>query len=123
MMEAAAIAIILNEKNEVLLLKRMHPQKDFSGYWGFPGGALEGFEEPFDAAIRETKEETNLDIWHLKRVKKERNFLDVYTTRNFEGDIVLSFEHTDYVWASLEQLDNYKLIPGSKKLIEKALNL
>ena len=96
-MEQAAVVIIFNEQEEVLLLKRMLPQKDYSGYWGFPGGALVGFEESFEAAIRETKEETNLEVWNLRRVKRDRDFLDVYTTRTFEGDIVLSFEHTDYV--------------------------
>ena len=122
-MGPAAVVIIFNERDEVLLLKRMQPQRDFPGVWGFPGGALEGLEEPYETAIRETKEETNLDIWHLKRVKREQNFLDIYTTRNFEGNIALCFEHTDYAWVPIEQLDNYNLIPGSKELIEEAINL
>ena len=120
-MEAAAIAIIFNEDDEVLLLERMQPQRDFGGYWGFPGGSLEGFEESFDAAIRETKEETNLTIWCLRRVERVLNFLDVYTTREFEGDVVLDFEHTAHAWVPLDKLDEYKLIPGSKELIEKAI--
>ena len=44
-MGPSAIAIIFNERDEVLLLKRMQPQRDFPGYWGFPGGALDGLEE------------------------------------------------------------------------------
>ena len=53
----------------------MEPQLDWSGYWGFPGGRFNvGFEEPWDAAIRETKEETNLDVWELRRVRRERGF-------------------------------------------------
>ena len=122
-MERAAITIIFNDKDEVLILERMEPQRDWSGYWGFPGGALVGFEEPWDAAIRETKEETNLEVWQLRRVRRERDFLDVYTTRTFSGEINLSFEHIDYAWVSLKQLDNYKLIPGSKELIEEAIIL
>ena len=119
-MERAAITIIFNDKGEVLILERMEPQRDWSGYWGFPGGALAWSEEPWDAAIRETKEETNLDVWELRLVRRELNFLDVYTTRTFEGDINLSFEHINYAWVSLDELDNYKLIPGSKELIEEA---
>jgi len=129
-MRPAAIAIVFNEQNEVLLLKRAYPQTNSQSHWGFPGGNLEGFEEPFDAAIRKTKKETNLDIWHLKRVKREQYIVQVgellvhvYTTRHFENNIILSCEYADYVWVSLEQLDNYKLIPGSKELIEKAINL
>ena len=119
-MERAAITIIFNDKDEVLILERMEPQRDWSGYWGFPGGALVWGEEPWDAAIRETKEETNLDVWKLRRVRLEQGFLDVYTTKTFEGDIVLSYEHINYAWVSLDELDNYKLIPGSKELIEEA---
>ena len=122
-MEPAAIAIIFNDKDEVLILERMEPQRDWGGYWGLPGGTLAGFEEPWDAAIRETKEETNLEVWQLRRVRRERDFLDVYTTRTFSGEINLSFEHIDYAWVSLKQLDNYKLIPGSKELIEEAIIL
>ena len=109
-MERAAIVIIFNDKGEVLILERMEPQRDWSGYWGFPGGALVWSEEPWDAAIRETKEETNLNVWELRCVRRERGFLDVYTTRSFEGDIVLSYEHINYAWVSLSELDNYKLI-------------
>ena len=122
-MERAAIIIIFNNKDEVLILERMKPQREWAGYWGFPGGALEWLEEPWDAAIRETKEETTLDVWKLRRVRREHDFLDVYTTRTFEGDINLSFEHINCAWVSLDELDNYKLIPGSKELIEEAIKL
>ena len=48
-------AFILNEKKELLLLKRLSsPEK---GCWSIPGGKLEMFETLKDATIRETKEE------------------------------------------------------------------
>lgn len=53
-------AFILNENNELLLQKRAVPaEKD---HWCIPGGRLEMFEILKDAVIRETKEETDLDI-------------------------------------------------------------
>ena len=122
-MERAAIAIIFNDKGEVLILERMGPQRDYSGYWGFPGGAAHTNEPGYRAAIRETKEETNLNVHSLKYVRRERGFLDVFTSRDFDGNINLSFEHVNYVWVSLDKLDNYKLIPGSKVLIEEAIIL
>jgi len=36
------------------------------GTWCFPGGKLDKFESIEDCAIRETKEETNLDIYNIK---------------------------------------------------------
>lgn len=48
---------IFNEAGEVLLQRRGDTNK-----WGFPGGAIELGETPEMAAIRETKEETGLDV-------------------------------------------------------------
>lgn len=56
-LKAGVAVIILNEKNEVLLQKR----KDV-GLWGIPSGHIEIGETVSDAAIREVKEETNLDV-------------------------------------------------------------
>ena len=48
---------IFNEDGEVLLQRRGDSNK-----WGFPGGAIELGETPQQAAIREVKEETGLDV-------------------------------------------------------------
>ena len=119
----SAIAIIFNKDSEVLVLKRMEPQKDFSGLWGFPGGGLEDDETFDECAVRETKEETTLEISNLEYVGTDRGFVWVYTTRKYIGNVKLDFEHTDYAWVSIEDLPNYKTIPGSKKLIKEALKL
>ena len=53
-------ALILNDKNEVLLVRRAwHP---FQGYLDVPGGFLESGEHPHHGLIREIKEELNADI-------------------------------------------------------------
>ncbi|MFB4213276.1 NUDIX hydrolase [Shouchella sp. JSM 1781072] len=52
----SAATIILNEKNDILLIKG--PKRG----WEFPGGQVEEGESLTDAAIRETKEETGLDV-------------------------------------------------------------
>lgn len=48
---------VFDERGRVLLQKRGD-----SGNWGFPGGAIELGETPENAAIRELKEETGLDV-------------------------------------------------------------
>lgn len=51
--------VILNERNEVLLLKhRFHPRNP----WGLPGGWIERNECIDEAWRREVREETNLDV-------------------------------------------------------------
>lgn len=47
-----------------------------SGYWGFPKGHKEAEETPLEAASRELKEETNLD---LVRLLQEEPFREEYT--------------------------------------------
>jgi 8-oxo-dGTP diphosphatase len=51
---------ILNDKNQLLLLKRASAHG--SGSWCPPGGHIEFGESFFDCAKRETKEESDLDI-------------------------------------------------------------
>ena len=48
---------MFDESGRVLLQKRGDSNK-----WGFPGGAIELGETPEEAAIRELKEETGLDV-------------------------------------------------------------
>lgn len=56
-LRAGVAVIILNDKNQVLLQKRADV-----GLWGIPSGHVEIGETVADAAVREVKEETNLDV-------------------------------------------------------------
>ena len=54
--EKSCGAAVFNDKDEVLLVK--HNQ----GHWGMPKGHIEDNETEQETAIREVKEETNIDI-------------------------------------------------------------
>ncbi|MED4354970.1 NUDIX domain-containing protein [Schinkia azotoformans] len=69
-LKAGVAVIILNEENQVLLQKRADV-----GLWGIPSGHVEIGETVSEAAIREVKEETNLDI----KIKK---LIGVYSDPN-----------------------------------------
>lgn len=56
----SAATIVLNSKNEILLIKG--PQRG----WEMPGGQVEEGESLTAAAIRETKEESGIDVEILK---------------------------------------------------------
>lgn len=56
----SAATIVINELGEILLIKG--PRRG----WEIPGGQVEEGESLKDAAIRETKEETGMDIEVLK---------------------------------------------------------
>lgn len=52
----SAATIVINDKNEILLIKG--PMRG----WEMPGGVVELGESLKDGAIRETKEETGIDV-------------------------------------------------------------
>jgi ADP-ribose pyrophosphatase YjhB (NUDIX family) len=53
-----AVDIIIKYKNKIVLIKRKNPPFG----WALPGGFVEYNESLEKAAIREAKEETNLDV-------------------------------------------------------------
>ena len=55
-----SVGVFIIEDEKVLLAKRALPP--FKGYWDSVGGFIEEGESPQETAIRETKEETGLDI-------------------------------------------------------------
>lgn len=55
-----AVAVILVDSDRVLLVKRKLPPR--AGYWSLPAGFVEYDETIEQTALREIKEETNLDI-------------------------------------------------------------
>lgn len=57
---SAAVAVIINEKGEILIATRAHePAK---GTYDLPGGFVDMHETAEEAVIREVKEETKLDV-------------------------------------------------------------
>ncbi len=55
----AGVAIVVHRRR-ILLIERAIPP--YQGRWGFPGGFQEFGESLADTAVRETREETGLDI-------------------------------------------------------------
>jgi len=82
-MKLGAYAVIFDDDRRVLLCHR----RDFDA-WNLPGGGVEEGESPWDAAIREAREEVCLDIeiirltgLYWKPQKRDLVF-------NFEGRVV-----------------------------------
>lgn len=61
---ASAAALILNDMNELLLVRRAHnPHK---GMWHLPGGFIDAGETAEEALARECMEEVNLEVYQLQ---------------------------------------------------------
>ena len=110
-MKGSAVVILDDDSNMLLLLRsaksRWMPKK-----WGLPGGKVEAGEEPAETAIRETKEETSLNIQNLIYLKDFSNkAVDLFYTPVYDGDVQIDFEHDDYEWVSRAEVEQYDTTP------------
>ncbi len=119
---ADAIVVILNKRDEVLILKRPDTVDWAPDKWAYPGGKIEENETPLTAAIRETKEETTLDVRKLKIINLILdNPIAPYYTRHYTGNVQIDFEHTDWAWVARADIETYDLARGVLKLYEWVL--
>ena len=107
-------ATIYNTKtHKVLLLQR----NDGNNVWEIPGGKRENNEDIVDALKREVQEETGLIINEYKLVYVSpifenhpvlKPFLNIgYLCFVDDSDVIISNEHLDYKWLSVEDLSNH----------------
>lgn len=108
----SAIVVVVDALDRVLLLLRPTWIKWGAGQWAFPGGKLEVGETREDAAIRETKEETQLNVRDLKEVQISLDkSLTMFYTRDYTGVVKIDWEHDDFVWLTRDEIESYDLAP------------
>ena len=118
--------IIKNYSGEILIVKRHPKSRTDPEMWELPGGKVEKGEFFADALVREIKEETNLDVnigdfaeaiqndySHKRTVQIMMYLVDV------EGDVKISDEHTEFMWASLDEIRTLDISTSLKKVLEK----
>jgi 8-oxo-dGTP diphosphatase len=110
-------AAILDNAGCCLLLKRSSHARAYSGKWDFPGGKAEPNEKFDQALLRETREETGLEISLQSlagAVEFEINTIHVVCiimeAHVEPGDVHLSREHQDFTWVALQELPNTDLV-------------
>ena len=118
-------AIILNEKNKVLMMSRK--TDDFmGGIDELSSRNMEQGENIYDTLIREVKEETNLEVVSVKSYigsfdyisgsgKKARQYNFVLDVKNTEN-IILT-EHEEYNWLTIEEIRKSSKITEEVKYI------
>jgi 8-oxo-dGTP pyrophosphatase MutT (NUDIX family) len=104
-----------------------------SGHWDLPKGHLEAGETPQDAAVRETKEETGLEVtldnnfehalsYHFKdrNGKLIEKSVIFFTAQSKKTHVTLSREHIDYVWLTYEDALKQLTYQNAKQLLTLA---
>lgn len=108
-------AIVLNKKNEVLLLKKNDRQKLWGGKWMQPWGTLEFGEDPEMTLVRELKEEldinvTSFEVFGIKKMLIDWvHWMGIYYLVGVENEHYKNKEpekHEEVARISQEQLPN-----------------
>lgn len=98
--------ILLGCRTEYVNGKRI----PFGGYWSIFGGSCGDKENPMVCALRELKEETQIDIafhniLYSRSIPNEDNIFNVYFAElDYQPDVNLNEEHTEYGWFSIDDL-------------------
>jgi 8-oxo-dGTP pyrophosphatase MutT (NUDIX family) len=122
MKKDGAIVVLLNEKNETLILLRPDAAHWSPNTWGYPGGRIEPGETPMAAAIRETLEETQLEVKGLQEINLNLDTaVYAYYTRDYTGTVTIDYEHDDWAWVSRADIESYPLAPQVLQTFEWVL--
>ena len=126
--ESVSTCIIIRKNNdtiEVLLVKRA--SKPNKNKWCLPGGHIETEEKPLDTAIREIKEETNINLnknnlFLVDEISSDKLNNYIYATIQTKYNKEKSgSDAKDAKWFKVSELPD--LIWNNNFYIDKALNL
>ncbi len=115
--------IIENKKGEILLIER----KNEPYGWALPGGFVDYGETLEAAAIREGKEETNLDITLIsqfksysdpRRDKRYHTITKVFVAKG-EGEAVGMDDAKKAKWFSPQEIESLNIAFDHKKIIKE----
>lgn len=124
----AHIVTEINDKIEFLLLKRSVSEL-YPNIWQMVTGKIRQNEKGYETAIREIKEETNLEINNLFVVPNVNpfynsedntmNLVPVFMTIvDHNSDIIISNEHQKYKWVNKKEAKNKLAWPGQSYSVE-----
>jgi 8-oxo-dGTP diphosphatase len=109
-------ALLADENNKILILKRSTESKTNPGKWELPGGKVDQGESFDQALIREVYEETQLKISlkHVVGISEQNLHLIravhiIMSGKIINGNLNLSKEHEGYAWVFFENLQEYEL--------------
>ena len=123
-----AVTLIVDQDQRLLMMKRTD-----SGLWGIPGGAVELGEVIEEAAKRETREETNLEIVEMSLFgvfsgpelyykypngDEVYNVSIVYLSHNWRGEVRLNDEHSEWNWFPAQDIPE-DISPPIRTILEQ----
>ncbi|WP_305788365.1 NUDIX hydrolase [Symbioplanes lichenis] len=129
----AANAIVVNDQRELLLIRRSD-----NGNWALPGGAMDLGESLPECAVRETSEETGIDvvitglvgiftdprhvILYTSNGEARQEFSVVFSARPVGGTPTTSAETTEVRWFPEAEIDSLSMDRSMRMRIKHFLD-
>jgi ADP-ribose pyrophosphatase len=122
----AVKGVVMNQNRALIVRRNGCTTPDGRDWWEFPGGTLEFGENPEQTLVRELREETGLQVvpdrllyvWSAIVREEYQIIIITYLCRCEDTSrILLSEEHSGYMWA-----DKYSLREYLVDDIQKALD-
>lgn len=121
------VGVLILKEGKVLLGKRSSNQEQDklkgAGTWTMPGGGLEFSEKIKECAIRETKEETGLDLLNVdvfcvnEDFSNNNHFITIgFLCDEFKGEVKVREPEkiTEWKWFDLDDLPKPMYFPSQK---------
>jgi 8-oxo-dGTP diphosphatase len=120
-------AIIFNQEEKILILRRSGTAPYGALTWDLPGGDLDYGENAIKGITREIKEETGLNVKELKafdvesHVNNKREFwvTIAYICKTDSDNVNLSYEHNQYKWIDPKEIKELEAMDKIKRFIAK----
>jgi len=117
------VGVLISKEDRYIIIKRaVEPDK---GLWSIPGGMVEIGEKASDAAVREAKEETGLDVEITDlldvvdgRIRFHFVILD-YRASPTGGNLQAASDALDARWVTAEEFPDYELSPTLVEMLKR----
>ena len=125
--------VVLFNSDKFLLLQHNNKDGRVEGHWDLPKGHVESGEEEIDTALRELKEETDIDDAEI--IPNFKQFIDYKISKGSVPvskkvvfflaitrvwDVSLSSEHQNFVWMNFEEAIERLTYDNAKNILEEA---
>ncbi len=119
-----ALALILHPADGTVLIAQRKDGVHKAGLWEFPGGKCLDGEKSADCAVRETREETGLEVVVLEawpiithEYPERTVILHPFLCRAHSGD-AQPRESKQIIWVRLEELDAYQFPEANAPILD-----
>lgn len=115
MKKRVSTVVVVDDKKFLIL--RRGPESLGGGLWNFPGGKAEAGEKAEETAVRELKEESDLDVKpedleYLGSLETKKLIVTFFITDLYEGEVKINKESDKFKWIPITEIENYTFVGG-----------